>query len=65
MIKKKAVVPKNKSAASARDVGTKKVTNNKEELEEKEKVPEGKALDGEKCNVVKCCLCPSHSRVFV
>ena len=47
-VKKKATVVKSKPA-SAKDTGAKKVTvtNVKEEVEEKERVPEEKAVDGE------------------
>ena len=51
-IKKKAqsnVMAKNKPA-SAKDTGAKKPTNTKVELEEKERVLQEKAIDGERCN---------------
>lgn len=51
-IKKKAqsnATAKNKPA-SAKDTGTKKPTNTKEDLEEKERVLQEKAIDGERCD---------------
>jgi len=45
------VTPKNKPA-SGKDTGTKKAVNTKEELEEKEKVVQEKAIDGERCKFI-------------